>query len=244
MWYCLFKTNLLKCKKICKLIIALPIMQLVQNLIQAEVKAKQLFDEAQARNYMQAGISETELNNKMYELAFEMFGIKKYWHKRIVRAGVNTLLPYRDNPPNTVLQQDDILFFDFGPVFEDWEADFGRTYVIGKDANKLKLQNDIESAWHKGHKYFIENYETLTGAGLYKYICNLATDYGWEFGNEHCGHLIGIFPHEKLQGEKVENYIHPDNNILMKQADDNGNERHWILEIHFVDVHNKYGGFF
>jgi hypothetical protein len=33
------------------------------------------------------------------------------------------------------------LFFDFGPIFEDWEADFGRTFVIGNDPIKHKLKS-------------------------------------------------------------------------------------------------------
>ena len=95
------------------------------------------------------GKSEVQINTAIYNLAFELFGIEKYWHKRIVRAGTNTLKPYDDNPPDLILQEDDIVFLDFGPVFEDWEADFGRTYVIGNDPYKHKLKMDIEQAWHE-----------------------------------------------------------------------------------------------
>ena len=49
------------------------------------------------------------------------------------------------------------MFFDLGPVFEDWEADFGRTYVIGKNPIKLRLKADIEQAWHEGKRYFQEH---------------------------------------------------------------------------------------
>jgi Xaa-Pro dipeptidase len=49
-------------------------------------------------------------------------------------------LPYAHNPENITLQADDILFFDFGPVFEKWEADVGRTYVIGQNELKIKTQ--------------------------------------------------------------------------------------------------------
>ncbi len=52
------------------------------------------------------------------------------WHKRIARAGRNTPLPYKENPPDFQIQDDDIVFFDFGPVFEEWEADFGRTFIL------------------------------------------------------------------------------------------------------------------
>ena len=58
---------------------------------------------------------------------------------------------------------------------------------------------------------------------------------GWEFGGQIAGHLIGHFPHEKLEKENKTNYIHPDNLIDMNTPDKQGNTRHWILEIHFVD---------
>jgi Xaa-Pro dipeptidase len=40
----------------------------------------------------------------------------------IVRAGKNTLLPYDENPPDLTIGEDDILFLDLGPVFEQWES--------------------------------------------------------------------------------------------------------------------------
>jgi hypothetical protein len=54
-----------------------------------------------------------------------MYGISRYWHKRIVRAGRNTLAPYDENPPDLTVGEDDIVFLDLGPVFEQWEADSG-----------------------------------------------------------------------------------------------------------------------
>ena len=94
--------------------------QLLQ-LREAERKAAHLFSVIQERNLVQTGASEEQLNSQIYSLAEELFGITKYWHKRIVRAGKNTLLPYRENPPNLILDSDDIVFFDFGPVFDAWE---------------------------------------------------------------------------------------------------------------------------
>jgi hypothetical protein len=72
----------------------------------------------------------------------------------------------------------------------------------------------------------------------------LAKKYGWEYGNEHCGHLIGNFPHEDIQGEEIENYIHPKNNKRMCEPDRNGKGRFWIYEIHFIDKANEIGGFY
>jgi Xaa-Pro aminopeptidase len=154
------------------------------------------------------------------------------------------LLPYRENPEDLIIQADDILFFDFGPVFEEWEADFGRTYVLGNDPLKLKLQADIALAWQEGKEYFDQHRSTLTGADFFNFTKALAEKYGWEYGNEHCGHLIGNFPHEQIVGEEMINYIHPDNDQLMCAPDKNGNERFWIYEIHFVDRNAGIGGFY
>src|SRR5258708_36189096 len=112
------------------------------KLIEAEVKALQLFKAIEDRNLIIAGKSEEQINTEIYNLAFELFGVEKYWHKRIVRAGTNTLQPYDGNPPDLILQQDEIIFLDFGPIFEDWEADYGRTFVIGNDLHKHKLKKD------------------------------------------------------------------------------------------------------
>jgi Xaa-Pro dipeptidase len=213
------------------------------KLIEAEVKSLQLFQEIEQRGLIIAGKSEHQLNTEVFNLAFELFGIKKYWHKRIVRAGKNTLFPYKENPPDLVLKQNDVVFFDFGPVFENWEADIGKTYVLGNDPQMLKLKQDVESAWHEGKAFYEVNSLQLTGADFYEYTKALALRYGWEYGNIHCGHLVGNFPHETLLGEDTINYIHPDNKELMSNVDILGNERFWIYEIHFVDRSLEIGGF-
>jgi Xaa-Pro aminopeptidase len=215
----------------------------LNELIEAEKKAELLFQEIENRNLVIAGKTEHQLNTEVFNLAFELFSIKKFWHKRIVRAGKNTLLPYKENPINLTIQKDDIMFFDFGPVFENWEADIGKTYVIGHNEKKLKLKRDVELAWKEGKNYYLKNKATLTGADFYNYTKGLAKKYGWEYGNEHCGHLIGNFPHEKILGEEEINYIHPNNNLLMSVKDINGEERFWIYEIHFVDYNLNIGGF-
>lgn len=215
-----------------------------QKLIDAEKKANFLFKEIENKGLIIEGKTEKQLNTEVLNLAFELFQIRKYWHKRIVRAGKNTLLPYKNNPPNLTLQKEDIVFFDFGPVFEEWEADFGRTYVLGNNEKMLKLKQDVELAWAEGKDYFEKNKIHLTGADFYNYTKGLATKYGWEYGNIHCGHLIGNFPHEKIIGEERINYIHPENTQLMTEKDKNGNERFWIYEIHFIDKELEIGGFF
>ena len=215
----------------------------VKSLIEAEKKAEILFKEIEKQEILVPGNSEEKINSLIFDLAFDMFGIKKYWHKRIVRCGENTLYPYNENPKNLTLKKDDILFLDFGPIFEEWEADFGRTYVVGDDPLKIKLSKDIEDAWHKG-KDFYDSHKEITGSQLYYYCQNLATDYGWTFGGEIAGHIIGQYPHEKLEKENKSNYIHPQNHSNMNELNAKGEKKNWILEIHFVDRNKKIGGFF
>jgi Xaa-Pro dipeptidase len=214
------------------------------KLIEAEEKAWQLFKAIETNGLIVAGKSEKTLNSEIYKLAKSIFKIRKFWHKRIVRAGKNTLQPYNENPPDLILRDDEILFFDFGPLFEQWEADIGKTYVIGNDPLKKKLAADVEAAWHEGQAWYSQH-TSLTGAEFFAYIKTLTEKYGWTFGGEIAGHLIGKFPHEMgLADGKFELYIHPENHVDMFAPDKNGNKREWILEIHFVNREKEIGGFF
>src|SRR5580698_7001628 len=152
----------------------------VTELRVAQEKAEQLFHEIGVRGLIRSGISESQLNEEIYALANEMYGIKTFWHKRIVRAGRNTLLPYDDNPPDLTIREDDILFLDLGPVFETWEADFGRTFVLGSDPRKLRLRDDLEPAFRKVKALFKAN-PGVTGGALYAIACDAAAQAGWEF---------------------------------------------------------------
>jgi Xaa-Pro aminopeptidase len=213
------------------------------ELLQAQAKAEELFRAIEERGLVRAGIAESVLNGEIYELAREMFGITTYWHKRIVRAGRNTLLPYAENPPDLTIQADDILFLDFGPVFEAWEADFGRTFVLGGDPRKRKMQTDVGAVFAEGKKYF-EQHPEITASELFGYVRSRGEALGWEFGGPMAGHLIGQFPHERIPGDKISLYIHPESHLRMRMLDEKGEKRHWILEIHFVDREREMGGFF
>jgi Xaa-Pro dipeptidase len=212
-------------------------------LLEAQQKADQLFRAIEEQGIIRPGTRETRINEDIYNLAEKMFGISTYWHKRIVRAGRNTLAPYDENPPDLIIGDDDIIFLDFGPVFEAWEADFGRTFVIGSDPLKLKLRNDIAKAFADGKEYFRTHLD-IKADELFHHAEKLAKDYGWEFGGPIAGHLIGQFPHERIPNDKVSLYVHPGNPMRMRDPDANGQERHWILEIHFVDRARQIGGFY
>ena len=96
-----------------------------------------------------------------------------HWHRRIVRAGENTLHPFQERPPDRVIADGDIVFLDFGPIFEDWEADFGRTFVLGDDPHKLAVRDALPRVWQAGRDYF-DNHPDVTGAELYRRHSRLA----------------------------------------------------------------------
>jgi Xaa-Pro dipeptidase len=212
------------------------------RLLEAQRNADLLFHSVVEQGIIRPGVLETASNEEIYALAERMFGIKTYWHQRIVRVGRNTLAPYDENPPDLIVSDDDIVFLDFGPLFEDWEADFGRTLVLGNDPVKHKLCTDIGAALAEGKQYF-NSQPDITASGLFRHAEELAKKYGWEYGGEIADHLLGQFPHQRIPGDQVSLFTPP---ILagLRGVDELGQERHWILEIHFVDRARQIGGFY
>jgi Xaa-Pro dipeptidase len=214
-----------------------------QALLDAQNRAEALFAAVVEDGLIQAGKLESELSEDIHQLARERFGVQRHWHKRVARCGSNTLLGYHDESADRRIDADDIVFLDFGPVFESWEADFGRTYALGTDPDKHRLVKDLGVAFRQGKDYF-EDSPRLTAGELYDFVADLAIRRGWEFGAPTAGHLIGHFPHERAPGEPKRFSICTGNNQSLREPDDNGNPRHWILEIHFVDRARRIGGFF
>jgi len=213
------------------------------KLKEAEAKALRLFHLIEKSGLIHAGQTELELNNKVYDLAKSELGINKFWHKRIVRAGENTLFPYKENPSNLIITDESILFLDLGPIFDEFEADIGRTYVIGKNPDHLKLKQDVEKSWYIARDFYLSN-PNITAAELFHFCEELAENNGWEFGGEIAGHLVGKFPHERLMEIPKDSYIHPENDLKLHESLINLDETHWIIEIHFVDRIKKIGGFY
>lgn len=212
------------------------------NLLLAQARAVELFATVEQRGIIMPGVTEIQASNAIRDLAAEMFGVDRHWHKRIVRAGTNTLQPYRQNPPDRVIADDDIVFCDFGPIFEDWEADLGRTFVLGGDPVKHALCEALPVVWDAGRTFF-QSHPDVSGEQLFAHMTELAAQAGWEFGGEIAGHLVGQFPHEKIAGADIESYIAPGSSKPMRRCDRTGRTCHWILEVHLVDRHRGIGGF-
>ena len=115
--------------------------------------------------------------------------------------------------------------------------------MLGTDAEKLKLQADLAPVWEEC-KAFFDSKTSLTGAAYYHEIVRIAERYGWLFGSEIGGHIIGKFPHERLEKEVKDHYIHRDNHTDLFAPDQTGKPRNWILEIHLINPKREFGGFF
>lgn len=214
-----------------------------ERLLAAQERAVALFEAVQDRGIIRPGVWDTEASDAIRDLAAELFGVEKHWHKRIVRSGPHTMLAYPENPPDRQITDDDIAFGDFGPIFDGWEADFGRTWVIGDDPTKLRLRDDLAEVFAAG-KAFFDTREDVTAEQLYREVVRLTTERGWDFGHHHCGHLIGEFPHERPPGDRTARDVMEGNDKPLRGLDASGRRQHWILEIHLVDRQRRIGGFY
>src|SRR3984885_2163104 len=142
------------------------------RLLAAQANAVALFDEVVARGVIAPGRGEQEASDQIRDLANEMFGKTRHWHKRIVRSGPHTLFPYRENPPDRVIEADDIAFADFGPIFEEFEADLGPTFLLGGDPVKPRLASALPVIFGAGRRYFA-SHPDITGAELYAEVTRL-----------------------------------------------------------------------
>jgi hypothetical protein len=211
-------------------------------LLAAEKKADALFEAIERSCLVAPGRSERDIERDIYALAERDFGVKTHWHRRIVRSGINGVCIFDANPPVREVGTDDMVFLDLGPVFDQWEADVGRTYVIGNDPRKHQLCADLERIFDLLSRYF-EQHSDITGAQLYSEAQRQAAVAGWLFGGKIAGHLVGEFPHARIPGDKDHYRICPANPTRMRDPDALGNLKHWILEVHLVDPDRQFGGF-
>jgi Xaa-Pro aminopeptidase len=212
-------------------------------LIAAEDRALALLDAIEAAGLIAAGRTEREVERDIYALAQSAFGVERHWHKRIVRAGANTLAIAGDNPPIRTIGEDDMVFLDLGPVFDSWEADVGRSYAVGSDPAKHKLVADLPEQFEAVRRHFLAHPE-ISGAALYDVAIASAERAGWIFGGAIAGHIVSEFAHALIPGPKQRNRIGPENHEPMRDPDPLGRTRYWIIEIHLLAPDRSFGGFY
>jgi len=212
-------------------------------LVAAECKALKMFDAIEAAELVAPGRTERQVEDDIYALALNQFGVEQHSHRRIVRAGVNTLTVAADYPDIRTIEPDDTVYLDLGPVFETWEADIGRTYALGANEEKKRLVADLERVFERTQKHYHAS-PNITGAELYAFAQASADEAGWAFGGVIAGHVVGEFSHSTWPGEKDLKRIGPRNPLPMRRPEHLGRDFHWILEIHLVDRDRTFGGFY
>src|SRR5262249_41121183 len=105
------------------------------------------------------------------------------------------------------------------------------------------LRDDLAAVFDAGRATF-EADATISGEELYDAVVALAGARGWEYGNWHCGHLVGEFPHEDLEGDRLASRIARGNHQPLPPHEPSGRLGHWILEVHLVDRRREIGGFY
>ncbi len=197
-------------------------------LIAAERRALALLDAIEAAGIIAAGRSELEIERAIFAIAARDFGVGTHWHDRVVRAGPNTLCVAGEAAPDRIVEEDDIVFLDLGPVFGDWEADVGRSYVVGGNAEKARLVADLDIVFEALTQRFAQDPD-MTGAQLYAAAQEEADRRGWRFGGRIAGHLVGKFPYARSPAGRDGGRISPSNDRRMCDPDRLGQPRHWIL---------------
>lgn len=158
-------------------------------------------------------------------------GLGRGWHGVYVRFGENTLCTYAEkNPPDRVLQENDIFYIDIGPVWQRWEGDGGGTFVVGNDPEMQRAARDVEEVFDRVHAEW--RADALTGTALYNYAKEAARELGWILNQDVSGHRLADFPHKALhQGTLAAAAFVPSTDL-------------WVLEIQIRHPTRPFGAFF
>lgn len=121
-------------------------------------------------------------------------GMVRGWHGTIVRFGENTLKDYGEpSVPGVRLGENDLFFLDIGPVWQNYEGDYGDTFAVGRDPELNRLAHDVRDvfdatadAWRR---------RGLNGRDLYAFAGTEAERRGWELNLKLAGHRVSDFPH-------------------------------------------------
>lgn len=158
-------------------------------------------------------------------------GLLRGWHGIEIRFGRNTLLTFRErSEPGVVLQENDIFFIDIGPVWKEWEADVGDTFVVGTDAEMHRAARDVRGIFDAVQEKW--RADGLTGPALYTFAQAQAAERGWQLNLSVPGHRIGDFPHAAhFDGELTSADFVPADGL-------------WILEIQIRHPQRAFGAFY
>ena len=167
----------------------------------------------------------------LIEQVLKEAGHEKNWHPHKFRIAKNTTLSFREKSDETIrLKKNDIFTIDIGPVWKNFEGDYGETFIFGDNEEFKKIKLESEKIFNDCKKYW--QYHQCTGKELYIHAKNLATEKGYILNTNMKGHRLGDFPHHVFyRGGLSEIDKVPAKNI-------------WVLEIHLLNKDRTYGAFF
>jgi Xaa-Pro aminopeptidase len=198
-------------------------------LQQARDKTLQVILESAA--YVVPGMTESEAKTLIGERQARL-GAAKSWHPPQIRFGENTLLPFGEKGQEELrLKEDDIFFFDIGPIFDGHEGDVGRAFVVGQDPEMQKCCRDAEAIWQEVRDHWKTQHKS--GPELYQFARTRAKLRGWVLTAEKAnGHRIADFPHAARSRGSIEEF------------DRNPAPNRWILEIQIRHSVRAFGAFY
>lgn len=177
------------------------------------------------------GMRESEARKALTEIQADL-GAPKTWHGPQIRFGENTLLAFGEKGlKDPALNDNDIYFFDIGPVFDGHEGDVGRTFSVGNDTEMIRCCKDVEAIWHSVFQYWKK--ESVSGAALYAYAAEQARERDWILSLKGAsGHRVADFPHTARRRGAVARL----NQALAPDR--------WILEIQIRHPDRPFGAFY
>lgn len=140
-----------------------------------------------------------EINNYMLENGADSLAFDT-----IVASGPNSSMPHAV-PTNRVIEENDIILFDFGAKYNGYSADLSRTVFVGEpDEKKEKIYDFVIEQQENLIKSFKE------GTNVKTIIKNRETDYklkAYEILHSF-GHGVGLEVHEApILNSKIDNFL-------------------------------------
>ncbi len=160
---------------------------------------------------------------------FKKIGVSKFWHPAKFRIASDTVKSFRELADRNIkLSISDIFFIDVGPVIDQHEADYGKTFCLGEETSPIA--DASITIWNKTAALWRE--QAVSGEALYSFADRCAAELGYRLNPLMTGHRLGDFPHSLFSKEGLFS--------LPFSAAANL----WVLEIHIVSDLLKRGAFF
>lgn len=152
------------------------------------------------------------------------------WHPTYVRFGPDTQSPaVQPTDFHRCLGEDDIFVIDIGPVWNGYEGDYGDTFVMGNNADRLRCARAAHDVFLRTRVAWLQG---VTGSALYDLAEDFAREHGCALLREIPGHRVSDFPHA-LYGKHQ-----------LAQADFIPSDGIWVLEIQVRDLGSPIGAFY